>query len=54
MMVAFVISKRKHLKLASQPTHVKSKIVNEDLAVVQFLRKRLLLNKPVYCGEAIF
>ena len=51
--VRLVTDKNKLLKLASKPTHVSSKIVNENLVAVHKIKDCLKLNKPSYVGMCI-
>ena len=51
--VGLVTDKNKLLKLASKPTYVSSKIVNENLVAVHKIKGTLTLNKPAYTGVCI-
>jgi len=41
------------IKAASKPTFLRSKIINTDLVMVQQVKQRLVLNKPIYTGFCI-
>ena len=51
--VRLVTSKEKLSKLASKPTHVSSKIFNENLVAVHKIKETLTLNRPAYVGMCI-
>ena len=51
--VRLVTSKQKLLKLASKPTFVSSKILNDNLVAVHKIKETLTLNKPAYVGMCI-
>ena len=51
--VRLVTSKEKLLKLASKPTHVSSKIFNENLVAVHKIKETLTMNRPAYVGACI-
>ena len=46
--VRLVTDEKKLLKLTSKPTHVSSKIFNENLLAVHKIKEALTLNRPAY------
>ena len=48
--VKLITEGNKLLKLASKPTYVSRKIINEKLIAVHKIKETLLLNRPVYVG----
>ena len=51
--VRLITDEKKLLKLASKPTYVSSKIINENLVAVHKTKETLLLNRPAYVGMFI-
>ena len=51
--VRLVTDEKKLLKMASKPTYVSSKIVNDNLVVVHQIKETLTLNRPAYIGMCI-
>ena len=51
--VRLVTSKEKLSKLASKPTYVSSKILNENLVAVHKIKETLTLNRPAFLGMCI-
>jgi len=51
--IDIVTSEEKAEKLVSAPSFVKFKIISRDVAVVQRLKKKLFLNRPLYSGFTI-
>ena len=51
--VRLVTNEKKLLKLTSKPTHVSSKIFNENLVAVHQIKETLTLNRPAYVGMCI-
>ena len=51
--VRLVTDEKKLTKLASKPTYVSSKIINENLVAVHKIKESLTLNKPAYVGMCI-
>lgn len=51
--VKLITNQKKLLKYSSKPTHVSSKIINENLVVVHKIKETLTLNRPAYAGMCI-
>ena len=51
--VRLVTDEKKLTKLASKPTYVSSKIINENLVAVHKIQESLTLNRPAYVGMCI-
>jgi len=51
--VKLVTDEKQHVKLASKPTYVSSKIFNENLVAVHKIKETLKLNRPAYVGMCI-
>ena len=51
--VRLVTDENKLLKWVSKPSYVSSKILNENLVVVNKIKETLTLNRPVYVGMCI-
>ena len=51
--VKLVTDEKEHIKLASKPTYVSSKIFNKNLVAVHNIKEALTLNRPAYVGMCI-
>jgi len=51
--VRLVTDEKQHVKVASKPTYVSSKIFNKNLVAVHKIKEALTLNRPVYLGMCI-
>jgi len=51
--VRIVTDEKQHVKLASKPTYVSSKIFNKNLVAVHKITEALTLNRPAYVGLCI-
>ena len=51
--IELVTNEKRLNKLSAKPTHVSSKIFNENLVAVHTKKERLLLDKPSYVGMCI-
>jgi len=51
--VKLVTDDKQHIKLASKPTYVSSKIFNTNLVAVHKIKETLKLNRPAYVGMCI-
>ena len=51
--VRLITDEKKLLKITSKPTHVSSKIFNENLVAVHKIKESLFLNRPAYIGMCI-
>jgi len=51
--VKLVTDDKQHIKLASKPTYVSSKIFNKNLVAVHKIEETLKLNRPAYVGMCI-
>jgi len=51
--VRLVTDEKQHVKLASKPTYVSSKIFNKHLVAVHKIKETLKLDKPAYIGMSI-
>ena len=51
--VRLIADADKQAKLVAKPTFLNVKIINEDLTMVQMLKKKLTLSKPIYTGFTI-
>ena len=52
--VELVNNEKRIKKALAKPTVKNFTIVNEDLVMVQFAPKKILLNKPMYTGFVVF
>jgi len=51
--VKLVTNDKQHIKLASKPTYVSSKMFNKNLVAVYKIKEALTLNRPAYVGMCI-
>jgi len=51
--VKLVTDEKQHVKLASKPTYVSSKIFNKNLVAVHKIKEALALNRPAYVSMCI-
>ena len=43
----------KQKKLVAKPTFLRAKVINQDLVMIEMMKKRLTLSKPIYTGFCI-
>jgi hypothetical protein len=51
--IKLITEENKFLKYVSKPTFINSKIFNENLVAVHYVKEKLLLEKPIYVGFSI-